>query len=105
MVVIFVVQVVENSCICRIVEATHSEEATNDPEEAFVVRSSNAVVQPPAMMIEPVYASVALSAVLRVVRHVRLAHLAEVQVGRVVEGHPTSLRNSSYPCFSASLCL
>ena len=53
----------------------HCKEETDDFEEVFIVLFSNAVVKPPAMMIETAYASVTLPTMLCVVLHMRFAYL------------------------------
>ena len=83
-------QIVDHKAVRDVVHQRHEEHQHYQSEEEFVVRTSNAVVEPAAVVVEFVDAAVAASAMLRSVVHVRLADLTLKLIIAPVEMAPSS---------------
>ncbi len=71
-------------------EETHSKYRAYQTEKVFVILLPNAIIQPSAVMIEVVNASVTLAAMLGVVLHMSGTDLTEKVVRSVVKVDPIS---------------
>lgn len=77
-------------------EAAHKEECTYNSKKILIVRLPNTIIQPSAMMIEPIHTSVALTTMLRWVLHMRFTNFTIILKVTVIEINPIKLLLNSF---------
>lgn len=66
-------------------EKAKEEDKNNKLEEVFIIRSPDAVIEPPTMMIKIVHTSITLPTMLRVVKYVSFTNFTVKGIVSVIE--------------------